>query len=114
MAKWTIYHNPKCSKSRQTLALLKENGIDPQIIEYLKTPPDERELREIISKLDVPLSKLVRSQENSFKEMGFDLKSKEEVVKGLLKNPSLIERPIVIKDDRAVIGRPPESVKELF
>jgi arsenate reductase (glutaredoxin) len=111
----TIYHNPRCGKSRSTLALLEEKGIQPHIIEYLKTPPTKEELRAILKKLDMKPEQLVRKGEDIYKEKfaGKTL-TDEQWLEVLVKNPILIERPIVVKGDRAVIGRPPENVMELL
>jgi len=116
MPKITIYHNPRCSKSRQTLALLKENGDDPEVIEYLNTPPSIQDLEEICEKLKVHPTQLIRTKETIFKELGLSLKderSTEDWIELLSANPKLIERPIVVKGKQAVIGRPPENILEL-
>ena len=111
----TIFHNPRCGKSRSALALLEEQGIQPGIIEYLKTPPTKEELRAILKKLGMKPEQLVRKGEDVYKEK-FAGKSltDEQWLDALVKNPILIERPIVVKDDRAVIGRPPENVMKLL
>ena len=114
MSVWKIYHNPKCSKSRQTLELLKQNGIEPQVIEYLKNSLDESTLLEIIDALDVPVSQLVRTKEAQYKETPFDINSVESVVSNLTINPILMERPVVLKESQAVLGRPPENIKKLL
>ena len=110
----TIYHNPRCSKSRKTLALLQENGIEPTVVEYLKNPPDKRELEMITRKLGVQPEQIVRRGEESFKQ---NFKGKtlddDQWLEALAQHPILIERPIVVKGDRAVIGRPPENVLDL-
>jgi arsenate reductase (glutaredoxin) len=110
-----IYHNNRCGKSRETLKLVQENAEDVQIIEYLKTPPTEEELREIIKKLTIKPEQLLRKGEAIFKEK-FEGKSlsDEEWIRIMVENPILIERPIVIKDGKAVLGRPPENVLQLF
>ena len=113
----TIYHNPRCSKSRQTLALLKENGIDPTVIEYLNTPPSPKELKTICEKLCLEPTQIIRTKESLFKEMALSLKddrSNDEWLEILAANPKLIERPIVVKGDKAVLGRPPENVHQLI
>ena len=113
----TIYHNPRCSKSRQTLALLKENGIDPTIIEYLNTPPSAKELKTICEKLRLEPTQIIRTKESLFKEMGLSLKddrTNDEWFEILAANPKLIERPIVVKGNKAVLGRPPENVHDLI
>jgi arsenate reductase len=110
-----IYHNPRCRKSRETLQLIEEKGIEPEIIEYLKEVPSEKEIADLLKKLDIPAEKLLRKGEAIFKEKykGKEL-SEAEWIKAMHENPKLIERPIVVKDNKAVLGRPPENVKELF
>jgi arsenate reductase len=114
MSKIKIYHNPRCSKSRQGLLLLKENNVDFEIVEYLKKTPSKEELKEIIKKLGIKPIELVRKNEKIWKEnyKGKDL-TDEQIIEAMVENPKLIERPIVIKDDKAVVGRPPEKVLEL-
>ena len=106
-----IYHNPRCMKSRQTLELIKTAGKEPEIIEYLKNPPSEKELRTIISRLGIEPDELIRKSEPLFKEKykGKQL-SDDEWIKVMVQNPILIERPIVVEGNKAVIGRPPENV----
>ncbi len=110
----TIYHNPRCSKSRETLALLQDRGLSPQVIEYLKTPPTAAELAEILRKLGKPVTALVRKKEAA--EAGIDIAGLDEaaLLSALSANPAAIERPIVIHNDRAALGRPPESVLEIL
>jgi len=112
----TIYHNPRCSKSRQTLALLEEHGINCNIQEYLKDVPKKSELIEILKKLDKKPIDIIRSKEKLIKELGITLTklSDSELIDLMLEHPILIERPIVISLQSARIGRPPESVLELF
>ncbi len=113
----TIYHNHRCSKSRQTLALLQENGVDPTIVYYLDTPPDAEQLLKIVSKLDLPARKLVRFKEKRAGELGIteqDDRTERQWCELLADNPALIERPIVVRGNRAVIGRPPEGVLGLL
>ncbi|MFA6163080.1 MAG: arsenate reductase (glutaredoxin) [Methylobacter sp.] len=107
-----IYHNPRCSKSRQTLQLIQEQGIEPEIIEYLKTPPSTQELDDILKKLDMEPRELMRRQEAEYKANGLDDTSldRQALIKGMVNNPILIERPIVITNGKAAIGRPPEAV----
>lgn len=116
MAKFTIYHNPRCTKSRQALGLLQEAGVEPQIVEYLKDPPSAKELGEITKMLGVSPLDIVRKKESEFKELGLDKKvpADGKLLKLLSENPKLIERPIVVKGKKAVIGRPPENVNELL
>lgn len=110
-----IYHNPRCRKSRETLQILQDAGKEPEIIEYLKTPPSEAELRELLDKLGLAPQQLLRKQEAIFKEQ---FKGKEltdaEWIAAMVQYPKLIERPIVVRGDKAVLGRPPESVKTLL
>lgn len=109
-----IYHNPRCKKSRETLSLLQEKNIDPEIVKYLDTPPSEKELKDVLYKLGIPAEKLVRKTEKIYKEnyKGKEL-SETEWIKAMVNHPKLIQRPIVIKGEKAVIGRPPENVLEL-
>ena len=111
----TIYHNPRCRKSRETLALIEESGIDVKIIEYLKDVPSAEELKDLINKLGISAEKLLRKNEAIFKEQfkGKDL-SEDEWIQAMIEHPKLIERPIVVKGSKAVLGRPPEHVKELL
>lgn len=111
-----IYHNPRCSKSRQTLDLLRERGIEPQVIDYLKTPPTEKELTRILKLLRMEPRQLIRSREPEFKEAGLDdpLLSDSELVKIMIEDPILIERPIVLANGKAALGRPPEKVLDIL
>ena len=106
------YHNPRCGKSRQTLQLLQEQGIDVDIIDYLKTPPTFQQLDDIIQKLGIEPRDLMRTKEAAYKTNGLDDKSlnRQALINGMINNPILIERPIVIANGKAVIGRPPEGV----
>lgn len=115
MATTKIYHNPRCSKSRQCLAILEEQTKDFEIIKYLDTPLSKEELLEIIELLQIKPIDLVRKQEAIWKEnfKGKTL-SDTEIVEAMVANPKLIERPIAIKDGKAIIGRPPENVLDLF
>ena len=110
-----IYHNPRCRKSRETLALLQEKGHQPEIIRYLETVPTEKELRTVLHKLGIPAADLVRQGEALYKEKfrGREL-TEAEWITALVEHPRLIERPIVIRGDRAVIGRPPARVLDLL
>ena len=115
MASLTIYHNPKCSKSRETLALLRRKGVEPRIVEYLKTPPSAAELKSIVAKLGIRPEELVRKGEEIFKSKyaGKSL-SDDEWLAALVRDPILIERPIVVAGRKAVVGRPPERVLGLI
>jgi arsenate reductase len=110
----TIYHNPRCSKSRATLALLHERGIKPLVIEYLTSPPSAEELKQILSLLGMSSRELLRRKEA--KEAGLDDPnlSDQALIAGMVANPVIIERPIVIKDGKAALGRPPEKVLEIL
>lgn len=112
----TIYHNPRCSKSRQTLQLVREHGIEPDVVEYLKTPPDAGELSRILDLLGLEPRQLMRTGEAAYGENNLDDTDldREELLAVMLANPILIERPIVVAGDRARIGRPPESVLEIL
>lgn len=112
---YTIYHNPRCRKSRETLQLLEANDIQPEIVLYLEETPSEKTLSELLNKLNMKPIDLVRKGEAVWKEK---FKGKEmtdhEVISAMVNHPKLIERPVVVKGDKAVLGRPPENVKDLF
>ncbi len=112
----TIYHNPKCSKSRQTLELLKENGITPAIIEYLKTPPTADTLKKILGQLGLAPRDLMRKKEAIYAECGLDDPSLSDnaLIDFMIQHPILIERPIVLANGKAALGRPPEQVLEIL
>ena len=114
--KTRIYHNPRCSKSRATLALLEARGLDFDVVEYLSSPPNARALRALLAKLEVRPHDLVRTGEDEFKNAGVDLAtaSDEQVLKLLEEHPKLLQRPIVETEAAARVGRPPERVLELF
>jgi len=116
MSQVTIYHNPRCSKSRQTLELIREQGIEPVVREYLKEAPSEQELKQVLASLNISPRELLRTKEAEYKETGLDNLelSDAEVISIMMKTPKLIERPIVLKDGQARIGRPPESVLEIL
>ena len=111
-----IFHNPRCSKSRQTLQLLKDNNQDIDIIEYLKTPPSASELKKIIKMLKISPRDLLRKGEKEYKEANLADKnlSDQQIIDAMVKHPKLIERPIVIKDGKAMLGRPPEQVLDIL
>ena len=112
----TIYHNPRCSKSRQTLALIEEKGINPNIKLYLEDSPSEEEIKSLLSKLGIDARKLLRKGEDAYKERGLKdtSLSDDALIAAMTEAPKLIERPIVVKGDKAVLGRPPENVLELI
>ena len=111
-----IYHNPRCSKSRQTLQLLQEQSITPEVVEYLKTPPSADELREVLDLLGMRPRELMRRKEKEYKESGADdpSLSDDQLIELMVQYPKLIERPIVIANGRAAIGRPPEQVLDIL
>lgn len=111
-----IYHNPRCSKSRQTLQFLKDRGVEPEIIEYLKTPPSVEELSDILDKLGMQPRDLIRKQEAEYKSNGLDNieLANDSILSVMVENPILIERPIVVTDNKAAIGRPPENVLDIL
>ncbi len=110
-----IYHNPRCSKSRNTLALLQDKGVQPQIILYLETPLTTEEIAELLQKLGLTAGQLVRRGEAEYKACGLGKDSSdEEILAAMCRYPQLIERPIVVSGDRAVLGRPPENVLKLI
>ncbi len=111
-----IYHNPNCSKSRATLALLEENDVTPEIVYYLETPPDTDQLKSLLAKLGVGIRDMLRSGEAEYGELGLDDESRsEEILFDIVaKHPRLIERPIVVKGEKALLCRPPEKVLQLL
>ncbi len=112
---WTIYHNPKCSKSREALEILNTRGINPLVIEYLKTPLNISDLKNLLSKLNIPAKKLVRVKEELYEKKPFDLDSEKEVLENLEKYPALLERPIVVYENEGIIARPPaENLEKLL
>jgi arsenate reductase len=114
MAEITFYHNPRCATSRKALDLLRKKGVEPRVIEYLKTPPDEATLKRLLKLLALTPRQLLRKKEA--KEAGLDKPtlSDAQIIAGMAKHPIAIERPIVVKGDRAVLGRPPEAVLGLL
>ena len=112
----TIFHNPRCSKSRQTLSLIQEKNIDINIIEYLKTPPDISQLKQILKQLGYEPRQLIRKSEQIYKDLdlGNENKTAEDLIIAMTQNPILIERPIVLSGEKAAIGRPPESVLNIL
>jgi arsenate reductase len=114
--KVTIYHNPRCSKSRQTLELLQSSGIEPEIIEYLKTPPSRSRLKDILKLLKLEPRDLMRRNEDEYRKAKLDNPklTKDQLIDAMIKYPVLIERPIVLANGKAAIGRPPEKVLEIL
>lgn len=113
----TIYHNPRCSKSRETLALLEQHGVEPQVVLYLDTPPSVAELKKLLQELGFTSAReLMRKKEDLYKELDLadENLSEEQLLQAMVSNPKLIERPIVVKGGKARIGRPPEQVLEIL
>ena len=112
----TIYHNPGCSKSRETLALLRERGIEPTVVEYLKSPPDEETLERLLRLMELEPADLLRSKEEEYADLGLAarLDDREALIAAMAAHPILIERPIVVSGDRARLGRPPQQVLEII
>lgn len=116
MSEFTLYHNPRCSKSRQTLELLQQHGIDPDIVLYLENPPTKKQLKELLKKLGIKPRDLVRRGEDEYKVLHLaDVAVGDEaLLDAMIEHPKLIERPIVVRGERACLGRPPENVLELL
>jgi arsenate reductase len=114
MTTLTIYHNPRCSKSRQTLALIEEAGKPVEIIEYLKGSLNEQSIKELQQKLSLSPREMMRTKEAEYKEMALSDASDEQLIAAMVATPKLIERPIVVKGEQAIIGRPPENVLALL
>jgi arsenate reductase len=112
----TLYHNPRCSKSRATLELLDRNGVQPAIVEYLRTPPTQETLEALLDMLGLEPRGLMRTQEQEYRDAGLDdpKLTRTQLIDAMARCPKLIERPIVVRDGKAVIGRPPEKVLELL
>ena len=116
MTDYTLFHNPRCSKSRQTLALLEDNGIQPAIVKYLDDTPDAATLKTLVKKLGLPSAHdLVRNKEADYKTAGLSAESSDdEVIAAMVQYPKLIERPILVRGNKAVLGRPPENALNLL
>lgn len=116
MTGYVLYHNPHCSKSRGALELLQERGIEPQVVRYLDTPPDAATLRTLVRKLGIRPRELLRTGEEEYRSLGLADESvgDDAIIEAMAAHPRLIERPILMRDERAVIGRPPERVLELL
>lgn len=112
----TIYHNPRCSKSRETLQLLRDKGVEPEVVEYLNTPPDEATLTRLLGMLGIEPADLLRRKEPIYKELGLEKKlgDRAAVIRAMVEHPVLIERPIVVKGRKARLGRPPERVLDIL
>lgn len=116
MSAVTIYHNPRCSKSRQTLALLEAQGVNATIIEYLDNPPNKQELKRILKLLGCSPREIIRNNEQAYKDLALNDKdlSDEQLITAMIEHPKLIQRPIVVHGERAALGRPPENVLEII
>ncbi|MFC5698140.1 arsenate reductase (glutaredoxin) [Pseudomonas sp. GCM10022186] len=116
MTELTLYHNPRCSKSRGALELLEARGLAPTIVRYLETPPNAAELRDLLAKLGLSARQLLRTGEDEYKALNLDDAglSEEQLIAAMVAHPRLIERPILIAGDKAVVGRPPEKVLEIL
>ncbi|GLX13888.1 arsenate reductase [Pseudomonas straminea] len=116
MTDLTLYHNPRCSKSRAALQLLEERDLQPSVVLYLDNPPSAAQLREVLNKLGMPARQLLRSGEDEYRELNLADSALDEdaLIEAMITHPRLIERPILIAGDRAVIGRPPENILELL
>jgi len=112
----TIYHNPRCSKSREALALLRDRGVEPVVVEYLQTPPDAATLQALLAALGLRPRALLRRQEPEYAELGLDdpLIREDALIDAMVAHPRLIERPIVVINGKAVLGRPPAKVLEII
>ena len=106
----TIYHNPRCNTSRKTLALLREKGVEPQIVEYLKTPYTAAQLKELLGQLKMPASRLLRRKEAAAAGIDPSKLSEDQLIAAMVDNPIIVERPIVVSGGKAALGRPPEAV----
>ncbi|SHH25160.1 arsenate reductase (glutaredoxin) [Ferrimonas marina] len=109
-----IWHNPRCSKSRQTLALLEEKGLTPEVVKYLETPPSEQQLKQVLSLLGLSPRQLMRTKEAEYKAQNLAEANDEVLIAAMLTTPKLIERPVVLANGKAALGRPPEAVLEIL
>lgn len=116
MTNLTLYHNPRCSKSRSALQLLEERGLNPNIVRYLETPLSTAELHELLRKLGIRARQLLRTGEDEYKALGLNDPelTDEQLIAAMVSQPKLIERPILVAGDKAVVGRPPESILEIL
>ncbi|MBO3277272.1 arsenate reductase (glutaredoxin) [Pseudomonas schmalbachii] len=116
MSQLTLFHNPRCSKSRGALELLEARGLQPQIVRYLETPPSAAELKSLLQKLGIGARQLLRSGEDEYKNLNLadPSLSEDALIQAMVEHPKLIERPILVAGDKAVIGRPPEKVLEIL
>ena len=110
-----IWHNPRCSKSRNAVALLEEQGVEAEVVKYLETPPSKDEIVEVLKMLGISARELMRTKEDIYKELGLkDVRDEDALIDAMVAHPKLIERPVVIKDGKAAIGRPIENIVEIL
>lgn len=115
MSEYTIWHNPRCSKSRETMSILESRGAETEVVKYLEEKLSVQSIKEVLKKLGISARELMRTKEEEYKSLGLkDEKDEEKLIEAMVEHPKLIERPIVIKGNKAVLGRPPEKVLELF
>ncbi len=115
MSKVQIWHNPRCSKSRNALALLEEKGVEAEVVKYLETPHNSEEIKTLLNMLGIDARALMRTKEEIYKELNLkEVEDEEKLIAAMVENPKLIERPIVIKDGKAAIGRPIENIIEFI
>lgn len=115
MSEYTIWHNPRCSKSRETMSILQSRGAETEVVKYLEEKLSVQSIKEVLKKLGISARELMRTKEEEYKSLGLkDEKDEEKLIEAMVEHPKLIERPIVIKGNKAVLGRPPEKVLELF
>lgn len=115
MSEYTIWHNPRCSKSRETMSILESRGVETEVVKYLEEKLSVQSIKEVLKKLGISARELMRTKEEEYKSLGLkDEKDEEKLIEAMVEHPKLIERPIVIKGNKAVLGRPPEKVLELF
>lgn len=116
MTDLTLYHNPRCSKSRAALELLEQRGLAPTVVRYLETPLDAAQLRSLLGKLGIGARQLLRTGEDEYKELGLadTSLSEEQLIAAIVQHPKLMERPVLEAGDKAIIGRPPENVLEIL
>ena len=115
MAQITIWHNPRCSKSREALSIMDENGCEKEIVKYLETNPDKETIKNLLKMLGLSARELMRTKEDIYKELNLkDEADEEKLIQAMAQNPKLIERPVLIKDGRAIIGRPTSIIAEFL
>lgn len=114
MSEYTIFHNPRCSKSTATFELLTANGIEPEVFEYLVEPMQKQQLISLFKALGKSPKDVLRTKEDEYKALSINFNNDTEVIDAIIAHPKILERPIVVKGDKAIIGRPPENVLELF